>query len=81
MRILLQRVKNASVAVDGEVVGEIEAGLLLFVGFCRDDHGIDVERPASRVVDLRVFPDRDGRLQHSLAETGGGVLAVPQFTL
>ncbi|MEA3292843.1 MAG: D-aminoacyl-tRNA deacylase [Pseudomonadota bacterium] len=81
MRIVLQRVTSASVSVDREVIAGIDAGLLLLVGFGREDTDPALARVASRIVNLRGFPDRSGKLQHSVLETGGGVLAVPQFTL
>ena len=81
MRIVLQRVSRAAVRADGEVIAAIDAGLLLLVGFGRGDRDPPLTRTASRLANLRVFPDRSGRLQHSLLEIGGGVLAVPQFTL
>ena len=81
MKILLQRVTRASVRVEGEIVGAIEKGLLLLVGFGQTD-GITVVLPmASKVANLRVFPDDQGRFQYSLLETGGAALLVPQFTL
>ena len=81
MRILLQRVSSASVTVDGRVVGAIDRGMLLLTGFGAVDETVDVNRVAERVLNLRIFPDDRDRLQYTLGETGGGVLAVPQFTL
>jgi D-tyrosyl-tRNA(Tyr) deacylase len=78
---LLQRVTEARVTVEGEVVGEIGAGLCVLVGVQRDDGPAQVERLAERLLAYRVFPDDAGRMNRSLADTGGGLLLVPQFTL
>lgn len=78
---LLQRVTEARVTVDGEVIGEIGAGLCVLVGVRRDDGPVQVERLAERLLAYRVFPDDAGRMNRSLADTGGGLLLVPQFTL
>jgi len=81
MRVLVQRVLESSVTVDGEVIGEVERGFMLLTGFGKDD-GPEVIAPMARkVANLRVFEDKLGKLQHSLLDTGFGVLAVPQFTL
>ncbi len=81
MKVLLQRVQSASVAVAGESISSIGPGLLLFVGFGHDD-GPEVLRPmADKTVHLRIFPDDEGRMNRSLLQTRGDVLAVPQFTL
>ena len=81
MRILLQRVKRASVCVGGESVGSIGKGLLLLVGIGSDDERFDLASAARKVVDLRVFEDADGKMNLSLRELGLEVLAVSQFTL
>lgn len=78
---LLQRVTEASVKVDGEVVGAIGAGLCVLVGVARDDGEKEADRLAERLLAYRVFPDDAGRMNRSLAETGGGLMLVPQFTL
>ena len=78
---LLQRVSNASVAVDGETVGEIGRGLLVLVAVHRDDGERDVARLAERILSYRVFPNKDGRMNRSLLDEAGGLLLVPQFTL
>ena len=80
-RIVLQRVNHASVTVAGETIGRIERGVLLLVGFGGDDVAPDVARVAHKIVNLRIFPNARGRLDRSLLEVGGGILAVPQFTL
>jgi D-tyrosyl-tRNA(Tyr) deacylase len=81
VRIVLQRVASASVSIDGAVVGDIGRGILLLVGFGRDDDGTGLDAIATRVLNLRIFPDEHDKLQYSIVDIGGGVLAVPQFTL
>ena len=81
MRVLLQRVSRASVTVRGERVAEIGPGLLLLVGVGKDDGFGEYDRLAEKVVNLRVFEDGQGKMNRSLAETGGDILVVPQFTL
>ena len=78
---LLQRVSEASVSVDGEVIAEIGRGLLVLVAVHRDDTEADVARLAERVLTYRVFPDDEGRMNRSLVDEGLALLAVPQFTL
>ncbi|MBD3618574.1 MAG: D-tyrosyl-tRNA(Tyr) deacylase [Chromatiales bacterium] len=78
---LLQRVDSASVTVAGEVVGAIDAGLLVLVGVERGDTEAQADRLLARLLGYRVFEDATGRMNHSLADTGGGLLLVPQFTL
>jgi D-tyrosyl-tRNA(Tyr) deacylase len=78
---LLQRVSNASVSVDDELVGEIGRGLLVFVAVHRDDKETDVARLAERILTYRVFPDAADRMNRSLVDESLGLLLVPQFTL
>lgn len=78
---LLQRVTDASVHVDGTCIGRIEAGLLVLVGVVRDDIDSDATRLAERLATYRVFPDDEDRMNRSLIDSGGAMLAVPQFTL
>jgi D-tyrosyl-tRNA(Tyr) deacylase len=78
---LLQRVTEASVSVDGGIIGEIGPGLLVLVAVHRDDTVKDIARLAERVLGYRVFPDADGRMNRSVSDVGGGLLLVPQFTL
>lgn len=81
MRIVLQRVSRAQVSIDGEVVGRIGPGLLLLVGFTEGDDEEKLRWMADKVIGLRVFNDPDGKMNLSLAEMDGSVLAVSQFTL
>ena len=81
MRVVLQRVTRASVAVDGEEVARIGTGFLLLVGVGRDDDEGDAEYLASKIVGLRIFRDADGKTNDDLAAVGGEALVVSQFTL
>ncbi|MGZ5352257.1 MAG: D-aminoacyl-tRNA deacylase [Actinomycetota bacterium] len=81
MRVLLQRVSRASVTVRGELVASIGPGLLLFVAVGKADAFGEYDRLADKVFHLRVFEDEDGKMNRSLADVGGEVLVVPQFTL
>lgn len=78
---LLQRVTQASVSIDGVVVGEIRRGLLVLVAVHRDDSERDIARLAERLLGYRVFPDPEGRMNRSIQDEAGGLLLVPQFTL
>ncbi len=81
MKVLLQRVSRAQVSVDGRVVGSINAGLLLLVGIGQGDGTEQLEWMVSKVCNLRVFADADGKMNRSVLDTRGEVLAVSQFTL
>ncbi len=81
MRALVQRVARAEVVVEGKVTGAIEVGLLVLLGATHEDSESDVRWLAEKIATLRVFADSEGRMNLSLAETGGAVLVVPQFTL
>lgn len=81
MIALLQRVTSASVTVDGETVGAIEAGLLVLLAIEPADGEPQASRMCERLLGYRVFADAAGRMNRSLADTGGGLLLVPQFTL
>lgn len=81
MIALIQRVTRASVVVDSAVVGEIGTGILALVGVERGDADAQAERLAERVAAYRIFPDANGKMNLSLTQTRGGLLAVPQFTL
>lgn len=81
MRAVVQRVGSASVDVDGITVAAIESGVLVFVGVGTDDGPADAQYIAGKVHDLRIFEDDDGRMNRSVADAGGAVLLVSQFTL
>jgi D-tyrosyl-tRNA(Tyr) deacylase len=81
MRIVLQRVARGTVTIDGRIAGMIERGLVLLVGLATTDGEETLTWMADKVVGLRVFPDEEGRMNHSLDEVGGGLLVVSQFTL
>jgi D-aminoacyl-tRNA deacylase len=78
---LLQRVTSARVEVAGLTVGAIDRGLLVLVGVQRGDDAARAQRLLERLLGYRVFPDREGRMNLSLRDIGGGLLLVPQFTL
>ncbi|HKX74358.1 MAG TPA: D-aminoacyl-tRNA deacylase [Acidimicrobiia bacterium] len=81
MRAVIQRVSEASVEVEGEVVGVIGPGLLVLVGVAHDDGSAEAEVLSAKIAGLRIFPDDDGKMNRSLVESGGKVLVVSQFTL
>lgn len=81
MRVLLQRVSEGSVTVDGEVVGAIGRGYVLLVGVAHGDTQAEVDRLVEKIVNLRLFPDEAGRFDRSLLDVDGEVLAISQFTL
>ncbi len=81
MRVVLQRVSKASVTVDGERISEIGAGLLLLVGIAKNDDEESADWLVEKIAGLRVFNDRDGKMNLGLRDVGGEVLAVSQFTL
>jgi D-tyrosyl-tRNA(Tyr) deacylase len=81
MRALVQRVSEARVRIDGSVVGEIGRGLCVLVGVTHDDDDTSARKLADKVWNLRVFPDGDGTMNVPVADAGGQVLVVSQFTL
>jgi D-tyrosyl-tRNA(Tyr) deacylase len=81
MRTVLQRVSRASVTVEGRVVGRIDAGLLALVAVADGDTPADLDYTASKIREVRIFPDADGRMNRSVVDSGGAVLVVSQFTL
>jgi D-aminoacyl-tRNA deacylase len=81
MRAVCQRVSEARVEVDGEVVGEIGAGLLVLLGVPRDDTAADADRLAAKTARLRIFEGDDGKFDRSVLDVGGAALVVSQFTL
>ena len=81
MKLVIQRVTNASVEVEGEITGQIEEGLMVLVGFGQTDTEKEVEYLARKLCKLRIFPDDEGRMNRSVQDIGGKLLLVPQFTL
>jgi D-aminoacyl-tRNA deacylase len=81
MRAVLQRVERASVEVDGETVGSIGAGLLVLLGVAKGDTSAHADYLADKILNLRIFSDDAGKMNRSVIESGGGILAVSQFTL
>lgn len=81
MKIVLQRVSKASVSVKNERIGAIESGLLLLVGIHEDDTGEQLQWLAEKILKLRIFNDKEGKMNLSVQDVGGEILMVPQFTL
>jgi D-aminoacyl-tRNA deacylase len=81
MRAVVQRVSRARVTVNAEVTGEISTGLLILLAVANTDTDKDLDYMVDKIVGLRVFEDADGKMNRSVAEAGGAILAVSQFTL
>jgi len=81
MRAVIQRVVHTSVAVDDDIIGEIGTGLLVLLAVSRDDRPADADYLAEKITGLRIFDDEQGKMNRSLAETGGAMLVISQFTL
>ena len=81
MKAVIQRVRQASVAIEGIVVGEIEQGLMVLLGITHDDQQEDVDYLIRKITQLRVFEDEAGKMNRSLAAINGAILSVSQFTL
>ncbi len=81
MRAVLQRVTRSSVSVDHQTIGAIGPGLLVLLGVAREDAEADADYLAEKIIQLRIFEDEAGKMNHSLGETGGAMLVVSQFTL
>lgn len=81
MRAVVQRVTRANVTIDGEIVGEIENGLVVLLGIARDDTKEDADYLVPKIAALRIFDDAGGKMNLSLKDIDGGVLIVSQFTL
>lgn len=81
MRVVLARVATASVTMNKETIGSIETGYLLLVGFTHTDTEVNTGKMAQKIATLRIMEDEAGKMNRTISETGGQVLAVPQFTL
>ncbi len=81
MRAVIQRVKSASVTVEGKVVSEVNKGLLVFLGVAQEDTPADVDYMASKIANLRIFEDDEGLMNLSVLDVGGEALVVSQFTI
>ncbi len=81
MRIIVQRCSRAEVRIDGETVGQIGTGFLLLVGITHSDKKQEAEYLAKKVANMRIFNDAEGKMNLSLAEVGGAILSISQFTL
>lgn len=81
MRAVVQRVSSASVTVAGETVGQIDAGLVVLLGVGHGDTADESQQLAAKIVELRIFGDDEGKMNRSLADVGGAMLVVSQFTL
>jgi D-tyrosyl-tRNA(Tyr) deacylase len=81
MRAVIQRVAEAKVEVDGQVIGSVGRGLLVYLGVAKDDAPADAEFMADKLANLRIFADEAGKMNRSVMEIGGGVLLVSNFTL
>ena len=81
MKVLVQRSLESSVSVDNKVVGSIDKGLVLLVGFTHTDTSVDIDYLVKKVVNLRIFDDENGIMNKSILDVGGSILSVSQFTL
>ena len=81
MKVVIQRVKSSSVQIDQKIKSEIEMGLLVFIGFCDEDTKSDVEWLVNKILNLRIFNDKQGVMNESLIDVNGEILIISQFTL
>jgi D-tyrosyl-tRNA(Tyr) deacylase len=81
MRLVIQRVASASVTVENKIVGEITKGLLVLTGFEHSDSNVDLKQVATKLIEMRIFPNQAGRFDLSVKDINGEILLVPQFTL
>ena len=81
MRAVIQRVSEASVTVEGAIIGQIQRGLMVLVGIVNEDDASDIEWLSNKIIHMRIFDDENGVMNKSLIEVGGAILLVSQFTL
>ena len=81
MKVVVQRVSKAFVSVNNQLVGSIDEGLMLLVGFTQDDTLENIDYMVNKVLNLRIFPDENGVMNKSVKDTGGSILSISQFTL
>ena len=81
MKIIVQRCDDAKVTVDNKVVGSIDKGMMLLVGFTEGDNATNIDYMVDKVINLRIFDDENGVMNKSLLDIGGGILSISQFTL
>ena len=81
MRVVIQRVLEASVTVEGVIIGQIQRGLIVLVGIVNEDDSSDIEWLSNKIIHMRIFDDENGVMNKSLIEVGGALLLVSQFTL
>lgn len=81
MRVLVQRVTSSSVEVEGKIVGKIDNGIMLLVGFTHTDSSKEIDYMVDKVINLRIFDDENGVMNKSLLDVGGSILSISQFTL
>ena len=81
MRVVIQRVSEASVTVEGAIIGQISKGLIVLVGIVEEDDTTDIEWLSNKIVNMRLFEDEQGVMNKSVVEVGGSILLVSQFTL
>ena len=81
MRVIVQKVLNASVSVDNKIINKIDNGLLLLVGFTQTDSEENIDNMVNKVINLRIFEDENGVMNKSLLDVGGEILSISQFTL
>jgi len=81
MKVVIQRSREASVSVNDKLVGKIDNGLVVFVGFTHDDSDKEIDYMVNKIINLRIFDDENGIMNKSLIDTGGNILSISQFTL
>ena len=81
MKVVVQRSKESSVSIDNKIVGKIEKGLVILVGFTDSDTIKDIDYIVKKIVNLRIFDDENGVMNKSILDTGGSILSISQFTL